>query len=96
VRERPYANIYPRLTTKSNTYTVHYTVQALKNPPGQLPNVWNETRSVVTGELRGSTTLERFLDPADSKIPDYATDPNAPNLDSFYQWRVISSDTFAP
>lgn len=96
VRERPYANIYPRLTTKSNTYTVHYTVQALKNPPGQLPNVWNETRGVVTGELRGSTTLERFLDPADRKIPDYATDPNAPNLDSFYQWRIISSDTFAP
>jgi uncharacterized protein (TIGR02600 family) len=96
VRERPYANIYPRLTTKSNTFTVHYTVQALKNPPGQNPEVWNESRGVVTGELRGSTTLERFLDPADSKIPDYAANPNAASLDTFYQWRVISANTFAP
>lgn len=96
VRERPYANIYPRLTTKSNTFTVHYTVQAVKNPPGANPEIWNESRGVVTGELRGSTTLERFLDPADSKIPDYATTLNAPSLDTFYQWRVISSSAFAP
>ncbi len=96
VRERPYANIYPRLTTKSNTFTVHYTVQALKNPPGQSPDLWTEARGAVTGELRGSTTLERFLDPADSKIPDYAANPTAPSLDTFYQWRVISSNTFAP
>lgn len=96
VRERPYANIYPRLTTKSNTFTVHYSVQTLKNPPGTNPEIWTESRGVVTGELRGSTTLERFLDPADNKIPDYATTPNAPGLDTFYQWRVLSSSTFAP
>jgi uncharacterized protein (TIGR02600 family) len=96
VRERPYANIYPRLTTKSNTFTVHYTVQALKNPPGANPEIWNASRGVVTGELRGSTTLERFLDPADSKIPDYAANPNSASLDTFYQWRVISANTFAP
>jgi uncharacterized protein (TIGR02600 family) len=96
VRERPYANLYPRLTTKSNTFTVHYTVQALKNPPGQNPDEWTESRGVVTGELRGSTTLERFLDPADHKIPDYAVNPNAPSLETFHQWRILSSNTFAP
>jgi len=96
VRERPYANIYPRLTTKSNTFTVYYTVQTLKNPPGNNPETWTESRGVVTGELRGATTLERFLDPADRNIPDYATTPNAPGLDTFYQWRVLSSSTFAP
>lgn len=96
VRERPYADIYSRLTTKSNTFTVHYTVQALKNPPGSDPAQWNESRGVVTGQLRGSTTLERFLDPADSNIPDYALNPTAPSLDTFYQWRVISTNTFAP
>ena len=96
VRERPYANLYPRLTTKSNTFTVHYTVQTLKNPPGADPTLWNDTKGQVTGELRGSTTLERFLDPADSKIPDYAANPNAASLDTFYQWRVISNSTFAP
>ncbi len=39
LRERPYANIYPRLTTKSNTYTVHYKVQALKNPGDEPSSV---------------------------------------------------------
>lgn len=96
VRERPYGNIYPRLTTKSNTFTVHFTVQTLKNPPGDNPATWTESHGVVTGELRGSTTLERFLDPANTNIPDYATTPNAPALDTFYQWRVLSSSTFAP
>ncbi len=27
LREKPYADLYPRLTTKSNTYTVHFRVQ---------------------------------------------------------------------
>jgi uncharacterized protein (TIGR02600 family) len=96
VRERPYGNIYPRLTTKSNTFTVHYTVQTLKNPPSANPQIWTEGRGQITGELRGSTTLERFLDPSDPKIPDYAANPNAESLDTFYQWRVISNSTFAP
>src|SRR5687767_7834930 len=30
VRESPYNNIYPRLTTKSNSYTVHVRAQSLK------------------------------------------------------------------
>lgn len=96
VRERPYANIYPRVTTKSNTFTVHYMVQTLKNPLGQNPDVWTETRGVITGELRGSATLERFLDPAAQNIPDYATQTSAPSLDTLYQWRVIANSTFAP
>jgi len=34
MRKRIYTTIYPRLTTKSITYMVHYKVQALKNWPG--------------------------------------------------------------
>ncbi len=96
VRERPYADIYPRLTTKSNTFTVHYTVQSLKNPPANAPDKWTEGKGQVVGELRGSVTLERFLDPANTKIPDYAANPNEPNLDNFYQWRVLENSTFSP
>jgi uncharacterized protein (TIGR02600 family) len=94
-RERPYGNIYPRLTTKSNTFTVHYTVQSLKNPilnPGE----WNEKRGAVTGEFRGSTTLERFIDPANRSIPDYPANPTADSLDKFYQWRIVSTRSFSP
>jgi hypothetical protein len=101
VRERPYADIYPRLTTKSNTYTVYYTVQAIKNPSSD-PTQWNETAGAVLGQYRGSTSLERYLDPNDPNIPDYAdgtnpiNNPNKLSIDHFYKWRVISSDAFAP
>lgn len=96
VRERPYADIYPRLTTKSNTFTVHYTVQALKNPTANAPDKWTEGKGQVLGELRGSVTLERFLDPANTSIPDYATAKNETNLEKYYQWRVIERSTFSP
>ncbi len=96
VRERPYADIYPRLTTKSNTFTVHYTVQSLKNPPANQPDKWTEGKGQVVGELRGSVTLERFLDPANTNIPDYAANPLEPNLDNFYQWRVLENSTYSP
>jgi uncharacterized protein (TIGR02600 family) len=96
-RERPYANIYPRLTTKSNTYTVHYYVQSLKNTNSD-PTRWDESRGAILGEYRGSTTIERFIDPANSLIPNYAEeDPTSwQPLDHYYQWRVIANNSFAP
>lgn len=94
-RERPYANLYGRLTTKSNTYTVHYTVQALKNASSD-PATWDEAKGNVLGELRGSTTLERYIDPNAPEIPDHAEDASAPTLDNFYNWRVIENRRFAP
>ncbi len=98
-RERPYANIYPRLTTKSNTFTVHYRVQTLqkiKTDPNQ--GQWVEGQDVVTGEARGSVTLERYLDTSDTRIPDYATEtsPNPEPIDDFYKFRVIESKQFTP
>ncbi len=94
VRERPYANIYPRLTTQSNTFTVHYTVQALKNANSD-PAVWDEKKGAILGEFRGATTIERFIDPSNNSIPDYATDVNAPSLETFYQWRTIRNQAFS-
>jgi uncharacterized protein (TIGR02600 family) len=95
-RERPYGNIYPRLTTKSNTFTVHCKVQALKNPIGMAANQWNEDRGKVQGEYRGSTTLERYLNPNNGGIQDYATNSSAQSLDNYYQWRVVSNTSFSP
>ena len=100
VRERPYANLLGRVTTKSNTFTVYYTVQALKNPPSAPQNQWDESRGVVLSALRGSTTLERYIDP-NRLIPDYgamtaAQLRAAPNLDFYYNWRVIHNSQFAP
>jgi len=96
-REMPYTQLLPRLTTRSNTYTVHYRVQNLKKVPSTNPDVWTEGRDKVTSELRGSRTIERYLDPNDARIPDYAANPAAtPTLDAFYRWRTLYNRTFAP
>jgi len=94
-RERPYANLYPRLTTKSNTFTVHYRVQTLKKSPGGTPNLWDEGRDQIVGESRGSAIIERYVDVNDPRIPDFATDTSA-RLDTYYKFRVINSKRFAP
>ena len=107
LREQPYTVIYPRITTKSNVYTVHYMVQTLKKVPGSAVSGWDETRDKVVGELRGSATLERFIDPNDPAFnlpknnftqavagsPDLS---NAPTLDKFYKFRVIATHDFRP
>jgi len=98
IRERIYTTVYPRVTTKSNTFTVHVRAQALKQAPGGNPAVWDEARGTVEGDYRGSTTLERFIDPNNSAIPDYAAGFGAgvAPLDSFYRWRVVQNRQFAP
>ena len=103
VRDKPYSDIYPRLTTKSNSYTVYYRVQALQNPPNADQTQWTEGQGVVAGEYRGSTSLERYLDPNNNTIPDYTQSSNNPavsssakSLDSYYQWRTTANTAFAP
>ena len=89
VRERPYANLYQKLTTKSNTFTVHYRVQALQqsnNDP--QPTQWREGRDVVTSEYRGSTIIERFISP-DTVLPDFADPTTTGTLDSYYKWHIV-------
>jgi hypothetical protein len=92
LRELPYAQLYSRLTTRSNSYTVHVRVQVLQklpNDPNQ--NVWNEGVDLVKGDWRGSYEIERYLDPA-------ATAPKAgqPFAVGSYKFRIVSSRRFAP
>jgi hypothetical protein len=74
VREKPYADLYPRLTTKSNTFTVHFKVQTLRQVPRNVtsnPNaygIWEEGKDNVLGEYRGATTIERYIDPSDTRL----------------------------
>jgi len=101
-RERPYADIYPRLTTKSNTFTIHMRVQTLQQTKTELatsPTTWTEGTDLITGEYRGSETVERYVDPNDSRLIDYVAAPSVTpsvSLGSLYKFRVVSTKQFAP
>jgi uncharacterized protein (TIGR02600 family) len=95
-RERPYATIYPRLTTKSNTFTIYSRVQTLKKVLGTEANVWVEGRDQITGEYRGYQTIERYVDPNDSAIPDYADPSVTTPISAFYKTRIVAARQFAP
>ena len=110
LREKPYADLYPRLTTKSNTYTVHFRVQTLRQLPRDTTAAygnWQEGKDSILGEYRGATTIERYIDPSDPRFdstnpasnggfisPDNVTGTNS--LETMYRFRVVGSKKFAP
>ena len=79
IRERPYNQLYPRLTTKSNTYQIHYRVQTLKQTPTAHGSDWSTWKDPGAGgvtdkliaEQRGSAVIERYIDPSDAQLPDF-------------------------
>lgn len=95
VREAPYGQIYPRVTTRSNTFTIHMRVQVLQKSPNTASDTWDESRDAVLGEYRGSTTVERYVDAGDANIPDFTNTPTA-TLDSYYRLRIVGTKKFAP
>ena len=108
LRERPYSDLVPRLTTKSNSFTVHVRAQVLRAPRGTSDadfRIWREKPESVTSEYRGETSIERYLDPADRRFDrtNAQTKQNADfidvdkqSLETAYRFRVVSSKRFAP
>jgi hypothetical protein len=96
-RERPYAHIYPRATTKSNVFTVYIRAQSIKkNPNSKEFDRFDEETDRVTGEYRGSSTIERFLDPNDPAIAKYDPLKTPEGLDKYYRFRVLTTKRFNP
>ena len=93
LRESAYGHLYSRVTARSDTFTVHYRVQALTHNAVAHPNVWNEGSDSILSEARGSALLERYVDPDDPRLRDFATDRNA-TLDECYKFRVIRVQRF--
>jgi uncharacterized protein (TIGR02600 family) len=90
LRESPYSQLYSRLTTKSNTYTVHVRVQSLKKVSRDKPSEWVDGTDKVLGEYRGSFGIERYLDP---NIPNYDADTQPLTA---YRFRTFSTKHFTP
>ena len=101
-RERPYTNLYPRVTTKSNTYRVHYRVQPIRKARSTDPAVFDPDNDAIVGEDRGSVLIERYINPTRQDIPNYAAVVHNAGvlppltLDQLYEYRVISERRFAP
>ncbi|MCB1063615.1 MAG: Verru_Chthon cassette protein A [Verrucomicrobiae bacterium] len=97
VRERPYTNLYPRLTTQSNTYRIHYWTESLKKSRYSSPDTSDPLTDTVVGRFRGSSLIERYLDPNDPEFPDFAEEnASDKSLDEFIQMRVVETTRFAP
>jgi uncharacterized protein (TIGR02600 family) len=99
VRERPYSNLYARLTTRSNTFRVHVRAQVIKKARSTDPTIFDVTKDSVLSEYRGSTLLERYIDPTDTTvtIPDYANGGiNQAPLDTFYRFHALETKRFNP
>ena len=89
--------------TKSNVFTVHVWSQSVSKNPNSTSDEWkkfDENRDRITGEYRGSTTIERFLDtndpalvPTSGAVYD-AVNANAKGLDPYYRFRILSSKRF--
>jgi uncharacterized protein (TIGR02600 family) len=94
-RERPYALIYPRVTTKSNVFTVYLRAQSIRKNPTTAPDVFDEAKDQVTGEYRGSSTIERYIDPNDPALAGYDPSTGA-GLDGNYRYRILNTKRFTP
>lgn len=101
-RERPYSNLYAKLTTRSNTFRVHVRAQSISKATRSVrADVFDPANDKVTAEFRGSFLIERYIDTHDAAnpLPDYADggDPFAKEpLESFYRFRILESKRFAP
>ena len=103
-RERPYSNLYARLTPRSNTFRVHVRAQSIrKSLRSVAPNQFDPNRDLMTGEFRGSFLIERYIDQGDLQRAgaqvDFAaaSDPFAlAPLENYYRFRILESKRFAP
>lgn len=105
LREAPYNQLYPRLTTRSNVFKVHYRVQVLRKSREGQPDQWDEEMDSVAGEFRGSALLERYLDPNENDNNmgsgggiqvGVGSGSWWHSWDRYYRFRLISRERFAP
>lgn len=92
VRERPYTTLYPRLATKSNTFTIHLRVQTLAKSKYSDVDKFDYRKDRITGEFRGSYLVERYLDP---NLTDPGYDPYKDPINQ-YRFRIVHMSKFNP
>lgn len=87
-KERPYAHLHPRLTTRSNTFRLHYVVETIHKVRTSDPAKFDRERDRISARQQGSCMIRRHLDPKTKNLPDYLTESAAPSLENFYHWEI--------
>ena len=87
-KERPYAHLYPRLTTRSNSFRVHFIVQSLKKERTTDPNKFSPNLDRVLGEATGTRRIVRMIDHDHPGLPNYLQDPDGLSLAQYVRYRV--------
>lgn len=101
-REEIYSRLYPKFTTRSNTFRVHVRAQALKKTRATAAETFDVNNGdKVLSEYRGSYLLERYIDPNDATniLPNYGASSNPlslPSLETYYRFHVLEVKRFAP
>jgi len=103
LRERPYTNLYPRLTTRSNTYQVFVRSQVIQKARSSASDSFDSEKDQIGAEYRGSVIIERYLDLQDPQLDsaqglDFATGNlmAKPPLEDMHKFRVIAQKRFDP
>ena len=100
LKERPYTNLYPRLTTRSNTFQVYVRAQTIRKARSTDPTEFDSTKDTVSAEYRGSAVIERYLDLNDPALKniDFASGApgSRPSLETYHRFRVLSQKRFNP
>ena len=100
--EKPYAYLYPRLTTRSNSYMVHVRAQTRAQNAQSTAYLLKANQAQPSGEFRGSFLIERYLDANSASLVDAAgnlvTMPARGETTGFslgpYRFRIVSSKQF--
>ncbi len=99
--ERPYANLYAKLTARSNVFRVHVRAQVIQKARSSPSDTFDPQLDTVRGEYRGETLFERYLPPnaptsvQGSTYPDAVTTPGAPPIDALHRYRIIDHRRFS-
>ena len=76
-------------------------MEVLKKRPNSDAAIWAEAQDKVISTYRGSTTIERYVNPRDPDLPDYASMISLPPtgadaLPNFYKFRILGERQFNP
>ncbi len=106
IREAPYNQIYPRLTTKSNSFQIQMRTQVLTQTKADAAAGVFDTASgdTISAEYRGSAIVERYVNPNQTTpaLPDFATtfptlasSDSTTTMDAYYNYRVVGTRIFS-